>query len=225
MDSNATEHYYPKASDPAAGKAIPITSTTTDTFTVNVGAAGADSQWTPTNASYDPATGNLILTIPSHTLKVGDNVVIDDNSLGFSCTMDGNQETKFYPRPGGGTDFQDMAAGKSIAITGADANSITVNVGAAGPDKTWTPSDATYNPVNGNLDLVIGQHGLRVGQDIIMSDNALSFRCEQDDYASVHTYPRPGTDPSAGTSIPVTAITTETKTATGATYDLSLIHI
>ena len=219
MDSNATEHYYPKASDPAAEKAIPITGTTTDTFTVNVGAAGADSQWTPTNASYDPATGNLILTIPSHTLKVGDNVVIDDNALGFSCTMDGNQETKFYPRPGGGTDFQDMAAGKSIAITGADANSITVNVGAAGADKSWTPTDATYNPVNGNLELVIGQHGLRVGQDIILSDNALSFRCEQDDYASVHTYPRPGTDPSAGTSIPVTAITTETKTATGATYD------
>ena len=148
MDSNATEHYYPKSTDPASGKALPITSVTTDTFTVNVGNAGVNSQYTPTNASYDPATGNLILTLGSHTLSVGDSVTIDDESLSFTCSMDGNQSTQNYPRASAG--FSDLAAGKSIAITAADANSITVNVGTAGEDKKFTPSAATYNPATGD---------------------------------------------------------------------------
>ena len=37
MDNNATEHTYPRASDPGANRALPILSKTSDTFTVNVG--------------------------------------------------------------------------------------------------------------------------------------------------------------------------------------------
>ena len=216
MDSNATEHYYPKSTDPASGKALPITSVTTDTFTVNVGNAGVNSQYTPTNASYDPATGNLILTLGSHTLSVGDSVTIDDESLSFTCSMDGNQSTQNYPRASAG--FSDLAAGKSIAITAADANSITVNVGTAGEDKKFTPSAATYNPATGDLTMTIGQHGIREGADIILANNSLSFRCEQDDYASTHTYPRPGTDPTAGSSVVVQSITKTQHTVTNASY-------
>ena len=55
-----------------------------NTFKVNVGAAGGDHAYTPTNGSYDASSGELTLTIGSHTLEVGTGVVIKDNSLAFT---------------------------------------------------------------------------------------------------------------------------------------------
>ena len=36
---------------------------------------------TPTNATYNPANGELVLTIANHGLVNGDAVVIDDNGI------------------------------------------------------------------------------------------------------------------------------------------------
>mgnify|MGYP006260894229 CR=1 FL=1 len=46
MDNNATEHTYPRASDPGAGRALPILSKTNDTFTVNVGISPSNADFT-----------------------------------------------------------------------------------------------------------------------------------------------------------------------------------
>ena len=35
MDNNATEHSYPRSTDPASGQTLAITNPTTNTFTVN----------------------------------------------------------------------------------------------------------------------------------------------------------------------------------------------
>ena len=43
LDGNATNHTYPRATDPAAGQYIEITAATTDTITVNVGDGGANT--------------------------------------------------------------------------------------------------------------------------------------------------------------------------------------
>ena len=57
MDGDITEHKYPKDGQPAYGNNLVITGTTTNTVTVNVGTSGPNVQFTPTAATYDPATG------------------------------------------------------------------------------------------------------------------------------------------------------------------------
>ena len=98
MDGDITEHKYPKDGQPAYGNNLPVASTTTNTVTVNVGTSGPNVQFTPTGATYDPATGILTLEIGNHTLDVGEGVVIASDSLTFTCAMDGNQSQKTYPR-------------------------------------------------------------------------------------------------------------------------------
>ena len=63
MDNDATEHSYPQSGQPVYGNYTNVTATSTSTITVNVGTAGTDKQWTPSAATYDPATGLLELTI------------------------------------------------------------------------------------------------------------------------------------------------------------------
>ena len=121
MDGDITEHKYPKDGQPAYANNLVITGTTTNTVTVNVGTSGPNVQFTPTAATYDPATGIMTLEIGSHTLDVGEGVVIADNSLSFTCDMDGNTVTKTYPRP-----TIDRVGGRSIPITGKTATSISV---------------------------------------------------------------------------------------------------
>ena len=98
MDNNITEHKYPQEGQPAFGNNRPVTAVTTNTITVDVGTAGANVTFTPTGATYDPVTGLLVLTIGSHSLTVGEGVVIANDSLTFTCAMDGNQSQKTYPR-------------------------------------------------------------------------------------------------------------------------------
>jgi len=214
MDGNKTEHALPESDQYASGKALPITAADTNTFTVNVGASGANQQWTPSGASYDPATGDLVLTIGTHTLSVGEGIVIDDNSLSFTCDMDGYQSVKTYPRPG-----IDPFAGRSMPITAVGANTITVNAGASQPNQYFQPSAVNYNPATGDMLCQIGQHGLGVGRSVVLSDNSFTFTCDQDGNATQHTYPRPGSDPYAGQSIPLTDVGYTEHTPTDAPYN------
>ena len=104
----------------------------------------AETRYTPTSATYDPANGNFTMVVPNHTVEVGRNIRLADNSFTFTCGMDGNQSEKTYPRPG-----IDPYAGRSIEVTGVTATTITCNVGASGPNVEFTPSAADYNPATG----------------------------------------------------------------------------
>ena len=215
MDNNATEHSYPRSTDPASTKALPIIASDANTFTVNVGLSPSDINYTPSGGTYNPATGDLTLTISSHALTTGESIIIEDESLHFKCAMDNNQVTKKYPRA------SDKASGRSLPITGTTASSVTVNVGVAGVDKTFTPTNGTFDPLTGNLVLTIGQHGIRVGDDITIDNSALTFTCGMDGNATTHSYPRQGSDPVSGQSIPVIAVGSANKTATNAAYNPS----
>ena len=216
MDSNKTEHALPESDQYASGKALPITAADTNTFTLNVGASGGNQQWTPSGASYDPATGDLILTIGTHTLSVGEGIVIDDNSLSFTCDMDNNQSVKTYPRPG-----IDPYAGRSMPITAVGATTITVNAGVSQPNRYFQPSAVNYDPVSGLMTCQIGQHGLGVGRNVVLSDNSFTFTCDQDGNTTQHTYPRPGSDPYAGQSITIQDVGFTEHTPTDAPYNAS----
>ena len=80
---------------------------------------------TPTNATYKPATGVLVLTIANHGLANGDAVVLDTGSICFTCTKDSNNSTHCYPRA------TDPAAGQYLTVSNRTTNTFRVNVGAS----------------------------------------------------------------------------------------------
>ena len=80
----------------------------------------------PTTATYNAANGDMTLTFASaHGLTTSNRVSIRPDSIGFTCTLDGNQVTNYYPRKG------DPAYGTSRAITAVTSDTITINVGAS----------------------------------------------------------------------------------------------
>ena len=182
MDGNTATKTYPRSTDPISGIATAITGTTTDTFTINVGASPIVNH-DVTDATYDAATGVMVLTIGAHTLRTGTSVKIANGSLPFTCTMDGNTSTKNYPRS---TDpFYDTAV--SIAATTSDT--ITLNVGKS-PILPFDVSAATYDAATGIMVANIGPHTLKTGTSVKINEKSLLFTCSQDDNATVHAYPR-----------------------------------
>ena len=101
-------------------------SATTNAVTVTGG-----SPLTPTGATYDPATGNLVITKASHGLTTSDTVGLATNSFVFRCAQDNFSTDHAYPRSGptpssaGG----DPAHNATLAITAKTTNTFTVNVG------------------------------------------------------------------------------------------------
>ena len=67
LDSNSTEHTYPRANDPISQKWQKVTVTDTDTFTINVGASGDTSLHTFVTAS----AGALIMQTGVITTNIG----------------------------------------------------------------------------------------------------------------------------------------------------------
>ena len=162
--------------------------------------------FTPTNVSYDPATGLSVFTIPGHDMTAGGYIKVDTGSVIFTCDMDGNQTQHASPSA------DDPYAGQWMQITAADASTITVNVGASGPNQSFNPTNAVYDSTTGDMEITIGAHTLSVTEGVILADNSFTFTCDQDGNATQHTYPRPGSDPFAGKSIPITATTATTIT-------------
>ena len=166
---------------------------------------------TPNGFAYNPATGISTISFASaHGLSNGDAISIDPNSITVSCTMGTGNKT--YPRAA------DPAFNKYLTISNATANTFQVNVGAAGTNVTWSPTNAVYDPNVGIMTVTIGTHGLYVGKGVVIPDNAFTFTCAQDSNATTHTYPR-ATDPASGASLDVVAIGTVTANITTAAYD------
>ena len=130
---------------------------TTGDFVITSTAHGltAATPHTVTGASYTPADGKLILTIAGHGFTNGQKILIKDGSLSLQCAMDANATTHAYPRP------SDPFSGKWLTISNKQTDTFEVNVGAS-PQVTYTPTTGTtYNPTTGLMTLKIGNHRLR----------------------------------------------------------------
>ena len=46
----------------------------------------------------DSTTGALALNLGAHNINIGDSIVLEEESVKFTCLMDGNQVEKLYPR-------------------------------------------------------------------------------------------------------------------------------
>ena len=185
----------------------------TDSITVNANGIGVNSKINPTDVTYDPVTGKLVLiktqhnnltysthkagagstyhgsvgimtvtltAVPSQALADGQLVLIEDESLVFTCGKDNHTTEHKYPRP------SDPISGKWVQIsnvTGGDTFEINVlNV---------VPSTNTSE----HLFVSANPNGIKRSRNTIsIANNALTFTCSKDNHNTQHTYPRP-TDP------------------------------
>ena len=120
MDSNATNHAYPRSTDPASGSNLELTAVSGTTITFNVGTTPTVN-YDVSNATYNTTTGDLVLTIGSHNLTTGTNVKLAANSLTFEC-----------PAAVGTHIF---VSGVTSAITSSSGGPFT-----AGPGTTYDPT-------------------------------------------------------------------------------------
>ena len=138
---------------------------------------------TPTNVTYDAVTGVAQVTVANHGLSNGDDVVLKSNSLTFTCGMDGHVAEKSYPRLADGNHEQ------SLAVSNVTTDTFDITVGAS-PEKTFTITDADYDPVSGDVELTIGNHSLRAGTSVKIEPESITFTCSLDNHATEHSYPK-----------------------------------
>jgi len=92
----------------------------------------AASQYTPTQASYDPVTGVLTLVVNGHGLTSGDKIKIAEKSITFTCNEDSHQTDHAYPRN------TDPINDKWLGITNVTSNSFDVQVLDTAPSTNVT---------------------------------------------------------------------------------------
>jgi len=84
------------------------------------------TSYTPTNATYDPATGVFVATIGAHNFVKGDTIYLKPNGITFSCNMGSGAANHTSPQP------HHPYYQKAITLTDTDATTITMNVGTGG---------------------------------------------------------------------------------------------
>ena len=198
-DGYATEHKYPRTSDPAYDAPLKIIGVTPTSITVDVDVAAGGNQFphrfvpapglTPSAATYDATTGVLQMTITGHGIVSTGKIKIAEEALKFTCDMDHHETVHNYPRK------TDPIYEEWLDVTVVDANTISVNVGTT-PAVNHDVTNAVYNPNDGTMVLTIGDHSLEKGQGIKIGQDKLTFKCKQDattqepDGVTLHTYPR-----------------------------------
>ncbi|MBR20674.1 MAG: hypothetical protein CMA64_11130 [Euryarchaeota archaeon] len=197
-DGNATNHSYPRSSDPWYGKPIEVTSVDSTTITINVGVSPDTTVHTFVSASsnaieywannldisgfsYNNSTGYAsITTSGSHGLSATNDVKLTD--ILISCSISNG-------------------AGSHTYTSGTVTNAITITAGSVQKDVT----NATYDPATGVLEMAIGAHSFTTADTVTIGANKLSFTCDLDSHQSTHAYPRV-TDPAYNTARPVVAV-------------------
>ena len=140
---------------------------------------------TPTAANYVPATGIMTLTIANHGFANGDKVQIANAGLTFTCAMDGNTAQKTYPRR------NDPGSLGWLKISNVTTNTFDINVGVS-LNEYYTVTAVDYDPANNKAVLTIGDHELRPGTSIKLQNESLTFTCATDNHQTEHSYPRSG---------------------------------
>jgi len=119
QDDHRTDHAYPRL-----GNNHKFVSAASNSVTVGT---WAGAKKTPTNATYDGTTGDLVLTIAGHGLNTSNTIGIATDGITFTCDKDNYSTLHPYPR---NTDpIHNLT---NIAIRSTTTNTITVRVGTSG---------------------------------------------------------------------------------------------
>ena len=131
-----------------AGSGSTVTATTEYPHGLTVGnyvlIQGVEEQksLTPTGATYNPTTGDLVLTINGHGINTDEEISIAEGGITFTCAKDGHATNHPYPRS------SDPAGGNTrLRVLYSDTNTIKVNVGTSSDTTTHTFVSATTNGV------------------------------------------------------------------------------
>ena len=127
-----------------------------------------------TDATFDTLTGDLVLTIGSHTYTTSDTCTISTEAIKFTCKLDNDSTIKSYPRAITPNGNADPAYLQALAITAVGSTTITVNVGAVTPasqNKTY-PRDT--DPISGKWVRVYNTQSNNNKFDIQVLDNTPS---------------------------------------------------
>jgi len=142
LDNGATTHFYPRGEDP--------------TYNTSVAIVGDGTKSTVTNASYNPTTGVMTLTVPSHGLSNGDKVKLELNSLTFTCAKDDHATGHSYPRA------TDPIAGQWVAISNKTTNTFRIQVLSSTPS-TNTSAHTFVGATTNGITLNDGKITIDVG--------------------------------------------------------------
>ena len=107
------------------------------------------TEFSPTGATYNPTTGDMVITIGNHTLTTSNTIEIEPNSFTFTCAKDNNATLHSYPRKESVTSSpsSDPAYNTALPITAVGTNTITVNVGVSSNTSVHTFVGARRNAV------------------------------------------------------------------------------
>ena len=171
LDGNSTQHTYPRpGSDPYAGRSIEITSVGVTTHTA-------------TDAPYNAATGVVTLEVAGHGFSNGDYVLIEDNSLRYSCDLDGHSQWKYYPRPN-----YDYPSGRWLAISNVTTDTFDINVGESSYTGIHTFISANADGIkrqDGTFTMFVGTGGTDTSNHTFVSATTNAIKHEPQ---SNHTF-------------------------------------
>jgi hypothetical protein len=122
-----------------------------------------------TDATYDPVSGESVLTIGIHTLTTANTVTIANRSLLFRCASDSYSAILAYPRPG----IDSNIANQNVGITSYTSTTITVFAGPSPEGQQFAHTFvglATYRPFELTIDRVFQSKfsGWNVGEFIVL---------------------------------------------------------
>ena len=211
MDGNVNEKTYPRyGQDPMSGVWKKVTYVDADKFEVFVGKTPFDF-YEVTASQYDPTAGIATLTVGTHNVIAGvTSVRLGTESLKFTCAQDNHGSEKAYPRAsgeGGNSGTADKAYNTSVGVAATTDTTISLEVGTASYTGIHTfvaatklqPTNASYNPSTGALQLTVANHLIQTGDGIKIDDGSITLSCDygcQVGVASHRAYPR-STDPAS----------------------------
>ena len=110
----------------------------------------ADAQYTPSTATYQPTTGEMTLTIGSHSVSAGDEIFIAPGGITFTCALDGGATLHPYPRASGvpNTKGKDPFYYAPMSVISTTDTTITVNVGISSDTSVHTFNSAISNAIS-----------------------------------------------------------------------------
>ncbi len=115
----------------------------------NITRSSATHTFSPTDATYDPTTGFMVVTIGSHNLLPGDQVNFATGSITFTTAQDGGATQYAYPRATGAgtTTGWDPWYNRPVVITATTPTQITCKVGKTVNQTAHTFVSATASSI------------------------------------------------------------------------------
>jgi len=159
-DNHKTSHYYPRATDPAAGAVnLALTKIDDDTISVVVGAASSGK-----NAS-----------ISAHPVGINTHIFRGATSNGIR---------RLSGTPG------DLTATNAVYTPTTGIMTVTTATHSLSAETTKNVTDAVYTPATGIMTVTSASHGFSDGDYVKIVENSLTFTCDKDSNLTNHSYPR-----------------------------------